>query len=58
MDLKLNKEIFDAIKESDVDSDVTKFLIASIYLEAERYKDNAYHFFKDYDKMLDRFIKD
>lgn len=55
--MRLNTEIIDFIRyNDDFDDDVKKFLIQILTLELKRYKSDYKHYFKDYDKIITKYI--
>ncbi|KZX12814.1 hypothetical protein [Methanobrevibacter curvatus] len=57
MVLKLNPELIGYIRNSDFDEDLKQYLIACVILEAQRYKTKYPFFIKDYDNIIERFVK-
>ena len=57
--MRLNTEIIDFIRNNDdFDDDVKMFLIQTLTLELKRYKADYKHYFKDYDAIITRYIKE
>lgn len=55
--MRLNTEIIDFIRNNDdIDDDVKKFLIQTLTLELKRYKADYKHYFKDYDRIISKYV--
>ncbi|WP_296869649.1 hypothetical protein [uncultured Methanobrevibacter sp.] len=52
----INKEILDFINGIDCDEELKKFLIEILFLEYKRDKTDFKHYFKEYDKIVDKYI--
>lgn len=57
--MRLNTEIIDFIRDNeDFDDSVKMFLIQTLTLELKRYKADYKHYFKDYDAIITKYIKE
>ena len=57
--MRLNTEIIDFIRNNDdFDDKVKMFLIQILTLELKRYKADYKHYFKDYDTIITKYIKE
>ncbi|WP_295112953.1 hypothetical protein [uncultured Methanobrevibacter sp.] len=57
--MRLNTEIIDFIRNNDeFDDEVKLFLIQTLTLELKRYKADYKHYFKEYDRIITKSIKE
>lgn len=57
--MRLNTEIIDFIRNNDeFDDDVKLFLIQTLTLELKRYKADYKHYYKEYDRIITKAIKE
>lgn len=57
MKFEISEELKEYVKNSDYDTETKDFLIQALRLELQRDKLNAKHYTKDYDELIERFIK-
>ena len=57
MRFEISEELKEYVNESDYDKETKDFLIQALRLELQRDKLNAKHYTKDYDELIERFIK-
>ena len=53
----INKEILDFIRNLDCDKEIQDFLVESLFLEYKRDKTEGKRYFKEYDKIVDKYVK-
>ena len=57
MRFEIREELKEYVNNSGYDRDIRDFLIQALRLELQRDKLNAKHYTKDYDELIERFIK-
>lgn len=57
MRFEISEELKEYVNESDYDRETKDFLIQALRLELQRDKLNAKHYSKEYDELIERFIK-
>ena len=57
MRFEICEELKEYVNESDYDKETKDFLIQALRLELQRDKLNAKHYSKEYDELIERFIK-
>ena len=57
MKFEISEELKEYVKNSDYDNETKDFLIQALRLELQRDKLNAKQYAKDYDALIERFIK-
>ena len=57
MRFEISEELKDYVKNSEYDEETKDFLIQALRLELQRDKLNAKHYSKEYDELIERFIK-
>ena len=57
MKFEISEELKEYVKNSEYDNETKDFLIQALRLELQRDKLNAKHYTKDYDELIERFIK-
>ena len=57
MKFEISEELKDYVKNSEYDEETKDFLIQALRLELQRDKLNAKHYTKEYDELIERFIK-
>lgn len=57
MRFEISEELKEYVNESDYDKLTKDFLIQALRLELQRDKLNAKHYSKEYDELIERFIK-
>lgn len=57
MKFEISEELKEYVKNSDYDTETKDFLIQALRLELQRDKLNAKQYTKDYDELIERFIK-
>ena len=57
MRFEISEELKEYVNESDYDKETKDFLIQALRLELQRDKLNAKHYTKEYDELIERFIK-
>ncbi len=57
MKFEISEELKEYVKNSDYDTETKDFLIQALRLELQRDKLNAKRYTKDYDELIERFIK-
>ena len=57
MRFEISEELKEYVNESDYDRETKDFLIQALRLELQRDKLNAKHYTKEYDELIERFIK-
>ena len=57
MKFEISEELKEYVKNSDYDTETKDFLIQALRLELQRDKLNAKQYAKDYDALIERFIK-
>ena len=57
MRFEISEELKDYVNNSDYDKETKDFIIQALRLELQRDKLNAKHYTKDYDELIERFIK-
>ncbi len=58
MALKVSDEIIEFIRNSEYDKDTQDFLIDALDLEFTREKEDARNYFKSYDELVSKYVKD
>ena len=54
---RINTKILDFIDESDFDSNTKNFLYSCLEMEFLRDKKGSRNYFKDYDKIVDKYVE-
>ena len=57
MRFEISEELKEYVNDSDYDRETKDFIIQALRLELQRDKLNAKHYTKDYDELIERFIK-
>lgn len=57
MRFEISEELKEYVNDADYDKETKDFIIQALRLELQRDKLNAKHYTKDYDELIERFIK-